>query len=314
MVQVGGQEDFIFTDETTYGDGGDFTTSKRRIGQNPKLLNPNFSQSYRLTYGGAMKPQKKVVGEKDYRFYLEFAVDSWQFMKYLTNVSTETGSDPYTHTLTIPTEDFSGSSFAFQRIFDSSTAYLHKGVKPVEMSIKFQKGQGEQGFLIVTLNCICQDIEKVDVVNIETLAESSRDLFHFYNARLTTTGNEIVEVNSGTYSFSWGVNNQDTRYANATLSTLIGEPIYTNLSESIQLSINTLNANKMDEFLARTELSGSNQLEFYYNDNNKITFDFEHLYNEGNLPPTQYGEITKTDIVYTPIINNITVIDDIQNY
>ena len=78
--------------------------------------------------------------------------------------------------------------------------------------------------------------------------------------------------------------------------------------------MNNLDDDLMDEFLNRTELSGTNKLEFIYDNNNKVIFDFEHMYNEGNLPPTQFGEVTKTDIIYVPILNNITVTDDIANY
>lgn len=314
MVQVGGQEDFICSNETSYGDGGNFTTSKYRLGVNQKLTNPNFSQTYRNIMGGDMKPLKRVVGEENYQFSLEWTIDSWEWLRFVTNISTETGTDPYTHTLDIPTANFNGKSFAFQRIFDSQTAYLFKGVKITQLEIRFQKGADETGFLTINASCICQDIEKVTPANIETLAENSREVFHFYTAKLTTATNEIVEINNGTYNFNWNVNAEDSRYANATLSTLIGEPIYTNLTEELSLNVNNLNEDLMDEFLARTELSGTNKLEFIYSENNKVSFNFQHMYNEGNLPSTQFGEVTKTDIVYVPIIEDIVVIDDIANY
>lgn len=314
MVQVGGQEDFIFTDESVYGDGGDFDTTKFRLGQNQKLTNPNFDMTYRRIQGGKMKALRKVVGEKAYQFNLEFIVDKWQFLKYVTNLSTETGSDPYTHTLNIPDADFNGSSFAFQRIFDSQTAYLHKGVKIHQFSVRFQKGSDETGFLTIVANCSAQDIEKVELADVETLAESDRNVFHFYTAKLTTDSNEVVEINSGTYTFNWNVNPEDSRYANATLKELIGEPIYVNLTEELQININNLNDDFMDEFLAREDLGGTNTLEFIYDSNNKVTFTYEHMYNEGNLPATTFNEVTKTEILYVPIISSIEVIDDIQNY
>lgn len=314
MVQVGGQEDFIFTDESTYGDGGNFATSKFRLGQNQKLTNPNFSQTYRNIQGGNMKPLKRVVGEKAYLFNLEFTVDNWKFLKYVSNLSSETGSNPYTHNFDIPTANFNGSSFAFQRAFDSTTAYLHKGVKIHQFTVRFQKGADEQGFLTIVANCSAQDIVKVNSGDVQSLAESTRNVFHFYTAKLTTNNNEIVEVNSGSYLYNWNVNPDDSRYANATLKELIGEPIYTNLTEELQTNVNNLNDDLMVEFLNRTELTGTNTLEFIYDANNKVTFTFEHMYNEGNLPATQFGEVTKTEILYVPILSSIEVIDDIADY
>lgn len=315
MTIAGGQEDFIFTEESVHGDGGNFNSTKFRFGVNQKLTNPNFTMNWRKVYGGDLKPQKMVVGEKGYQFTLEWVVDKWNFLKYISNLSTETGTDPYTHTFTIPKEDFSGSSFAFQRKFSSTLAYLFKGVKMTSMTITFQKGTDETGYLRISAPCICQDIEKVNTVDIETLAESTRDIFIFNTARVTTASNEIVEINSGTYVFDWNVNADDSRYANATLKELIGEPIYTNLTEELSLNINTKNSTFLDEFLARSELTGTNKLEFEYDaTNNKVEINFEHLYNNGNLPPTQFGEVTKTDINYVPIINNIVVTDNQANY
>lgn len=315
MVQAGSSEDFIFTTETDYGDGGNFSTSKWRIGQNVRLTNPSFNNAYRYVRGNGMKPQKRVVGEKENTFDLVFNVDRFEFLKYISNISTETGSDPYTHTLNIPTANFNGSgTFAIQRSFSSTEAYLFKGCKPLSLNLSFQKGSDEAGFLTATLRCACQDIEAIAENDIVTEAESTRNLFHFYTTKLTTASNEFVEINSGSYNLDWNVNLQDSRYCNSTLNALIGEPIFTELTEELQLSVNSVNKDFIEEFLTRAELTGTNTLEFIYDSNNKVTFTFEHIYNEGNLPPTQYGEVIKTDVLYVPIISSIVVIDDIQNY
>lgn len=312
---TGSIEDSIFSDEVEYGDGGNFATNKFRIGQNVKILNISTNQGYRELRGGRLKPLRREAGDETTTLTIEFNVDSWRFLKYKLNIQSETGSGgEYTHTLNIPEENFSGSSFAIQRRLPYGNYRKYYGVQPISGTITFQRQEGVAGALLVRLNCIVKKQEPI-TTGIETLSPSTKPLFNYYNTLLHLEDGDVVEVNSGTYDLNWNVNGEDSRFAYAELQRFTAKPIFTELSEGLTLNLTYKNNRFNDMYLSREKLNGANYLEFI-NDRNghKVRFNFEEVICETDVDNTQFQQSFRTDVTFRPILDTVVVEDDIEEW
>ena len=314
MVLVGNTQDFIMSQEAVYGDGGDYTTSKFRLGTSMKLTSPNFSNNWRDIEGGDIQIIKKVVGEKDFKFDLEFFLTDLRFSKYVMNVVSETGTDPnFTHTLDLSQTSISELTFATQWKLTNALAYNLVGCRIIDVSFNWSKpsGEGDEAFIKMKLSLTCKDITK-EASTFETLVEDKTP-FMFNNVKLTTGSSEIVEVNSGSYNLNPNADT-DTFYCNNSLVQTREKPIYTIFTHALNLNINVKDETKFDEFLARLEVTGTNTLEFIRNANESITIDFNKFYNLDFTQPTEFRQVVKSDLVFNGRLNNIVAKDAIENY
>ena len=314
MVLINNTQDFIMSNEAVYGDGGDYNTSKFRLGSSMKLTSPNFSNNWRDIEGGDIQIIKKVVGEKDFKFDFEFLLTDLRFMKYEMNIVSETGTNPdFTHTMDLSSTNINNKTFATQWKLNNGLAYNLTGCRIIDNTISFSKpsGEGDEAFIKVKLSLTCKDITK-ETTTFQTLTEDLNP-FLFHNVKLTIASGEIVEVNSGSYNLNPNAD-IDTFYCNNSLVQTRERPIYTIFTNALNVNINVMDESKFDEFLARLEVSGTNTLEFIRNANESISITFDKFYNMSYTQPTEFRQVVKSDLVFNGRLTNIVAKDTIENY
>lgn len=311
MVKVGNTQDIIVTEEVVYGDGGNFATSKFKFGSAQKLTSPEFSRNWREINGGGLQSLRKVVGEKGFKFNYEFLYTQAQFLKFVLNTVSEVGTSPTTHTLNIIDTTQPGS-IALQWSWDSGLAYNFVGVVITDVNFTWSKpsGEGDEAFIKVNLTCTAKDVTKAGSVEATVVDDLP---FMFNNVLFTTASNELVEVNSGSYSLNPNAD-LDTFYCNFTLVNTRDKPIYQIFTHALNINYNVKDETRFDEFLTGVEVSGTNKIEFIRSATEKVSFNFSSFYSEGQTPPTEHRQVLKADGVWGAILQDVVVLDEIANY
>lgn len=316
---IGKREKLSHVQETSFGDGGDMSTNGDRFGYNQTFEPGDWSRGWSeiLNSGdGKLTVSDYAVGMKNYPYSLSFDVANFKFMKYVMDVST-TGSGPYTHTFTVP---YSVVSYQLEREFPHSNSdrdiiikLLGNFVKSITMSFEAQTGE-EGGYIRVSMECNAQDHEYI--TSSSDVAALTRELFKFFHARVTIGSEEFKEVNSGEITIEKGINEENFRYANATLNRKIGEPIPGVFRISGRYNIN-LKDDELDKYWESDEpVTGTNKIEFIKNSSDDYAlFEFNNFYLRRVNKPTNFEGPVAADVIwFADEFNTVEVVDDIEQY
>jgi hypothetical protein len=261
---IGPRERIIWIEETSYGTGGTLANALV-IGYNHRITQ-SFNQNFQevLTAGSDDRKVKSLVyGVLSLPFSITYNLENWRFLKYIFDITTETGTAPTTHTLDIGNTLKSFKLEWAKRHTATPQVYLITGGVVMNTRISFQKatGEGQEGFVIVSHECIAQDYTS-PASEQGSISSLSGVPYQFRHCKLTINSSEVVEVNSGEISIAQGITINDSLYANATLNRKIGEPIPTILRITGKFNLNVKDLTYSDLWEAAAAISGTNKLEF----------------------------------------------------
>jgi len=313
---IGIRERFIEAKETVYGTGVALTSAN--IPGNDVIVTEKWTQGFQETLNSGSDSRTvaaKVAGPLSLPYGLSYYPSNWRRLKYVFDIDSETGSDPYTHTLSVGNTLF---SYTAEHAFRHGTAPIilkTTGNVVLKTTINFQKsdGEGNDGFIQVVQDCVAQNFTTPSIQGGSFSV--SGDPFQYRHMLWTLANNAVVEVNNGSILFDQGINLADSRYANSSLARTIGSPVPTIFRISGRFNVNLMDTTYIDLWELAAVLSGTNTLAFEQSGSNKITFTFTGMYVE----PIPTGEtniegIDSADFVFTATGVVPVVIDSIVNW
>jgi len=313
---LGIRERLILATETAYGTAIALT-SAIVPGYNI-IVNPTFTQGFQeiLNNGTDVRTiNSKVPGPLSLAYSLAYYPADWRMLKYVFDIDSETGSDPYTHTLSVGnTLDSFTSEWAMRH---SSDPMIIKTTGNVinQYRINWTKStsEGNSGFLTCTANVIAQDYTTPSIQAGDFTATGTP--FQSYHSTITLNTSEVVEVNNGEMTFTQGLNANDSRYASSANVRTIGTPIATNFRISGRINVNLLSTTLPALWETAAAISGTNTLVFQIDAENKITFALSGIYCEPvPLAGTNIEGVNTGDFVFTATSVGVVAIDSIENY
>ncbi|MHA1347058.1 MAG: hypothetical protein ACTSO3_11730 [Candidatus Heimdallarchaeaceae archaeon] len=313
---IGIRERVITKEETSYGEA--ISLASAVVPGYNVVVNPTFTQGFQeVTNNGAdvRTINKRVAGPLSLAYTLAYSPSNWQMLKYVFDIDSETGSDPYTHTLSVGNTLKSFTSEWAMR--HSTDPMIFKTVGNVinQFRISFAKatGEGNTGFIGCTANVIAKDYTTPSIQAGSFTATG--DPFQYRHSKMTLSSSEVVEINNGEISFTQGMNPNDSRYANSTLGRTIGTPIVTLFRITGRINVNLLSTTLPSLWETAAVISGTNTLVFEQSASNKITFTFSGVYCEPvPIAGTNLEGINTGDFVFTATGVSTVVVDSIENY
>ncbi|MFW6173518.1 MAG: hypothetical protein ACOC5T_07230, partial [Elusimicrobiota bacterium] len=186
---LGTREQISWGDENTFGTA---VTPTEIVGKNVQIQNPNFSKGWidvDTAGSDTREIESKEKGNKLYRFTLSFVPTSGKFLKYssLGNIGTS-GSDPYTHTLSLKNE-VNSFTLEWAKRGNTNKVITLKGCVMKNVKLRFDSEGENGGFIRVEAECIAQDLSTGS--SVTSLSNVSKDGFQFRMVKLTVEGNEV---------------------------------------------------------------------------------------------------------------------------
>ena len=99
---LGIRERFITVEESIYGTNPGLSTAK--VPGVDVIITPTFTQGFQEIKSAGEDNRtitKKVAGPLSLAYSLVYYPTTWERLKYVFDIDSETGSDPYTHTLSV---------------------------------------------------------------------------------------------------------------------------------------------------------------------------------------------------------------------
>jgi len=313
---LGLRERFILSKETDYGTGVALT-SAIVPGYNI-IVNPTFTQGFQeiLNNGTDVRTvNSKVAGPLSLSYSLAYYPANWRMLRYMFDIDSETGSDPYTHTLSVGNtlDSFTGE-WAMRH---STDAMIIKTTGNVinQFRINWAKatGEGNSGFLNCTANCIAQNYTTPTIQAGDFTATGTP--FQSYHSTMTLNTSEVVEINNGELMFTQGMNANDSRYASSSDGLTIGTPIASVFRISGRINVNLLSTTLPALWETAAAISGTNTLVFEIDADNKITFTLSGIYCEPvPLAGANIEGINTGDFVFTATGVSVVAIDSLVSW
>ena len=279
------------------------------VGKNVSI-EPDFSKNWQeiLTAGTDSRDIDSMEkGPESYRFTLTFYPTNWKFIRYGAHGTvTNTSSNPTVHTFTaIDTV----KSFTLEWAKRGATDHVITltGCIITKWTMSFAKGLGAtEGFITVVAECLAKSASAG--TNTTSISVNTDDAFQFRMAKLTYAGSEVVEVNNGELSCDNGIDENDSRYCNATLDQAIGEPIPKVRRYTCRFNINQKDDTYYDDWNDQVVVPSTNKLELIRGTGpaDDITFTFTSLYLQAATSPSNIEGITNVDLVGT--IKSISIV------
>lgn len=313
---MGFRERFIESEETNYGEAVALTSAEMP-GYNLKVA-PKFSQGFQEVLNDGSNDRevvKRVAGPLSLNYKLSYAPVDWRRLKYVFDIDSETGSDPYTHTLSIG--NTLKSYTAEWALRHDSTPIVIKTTGNVVLSttIDFRKatGEGNEGFVMVSQDCVAQDYT-TPALQAGTFTVTG-DPFQYRHLAWTLNTSAVVEVNNGSITFNQGINVNDSRYASSSLDRTIGTPITQLFRINGRFNVNLMDTTYMGLWELAAVLTGTNTLVFEQSASNKITFTLSGMYVEPvPLSETNLEGINSADFVFTATGVSVVAIDSVESW
>ncbi len=313
---LGIRERFIEIVEGTYGSAASLASAN--IPGNDVIVTPNFTQGYQEVLSDGSDDRqvvKRVAGPLALPYDLKYYPTNWRRLKYVFDIDSETGSDPYTHTLSIGNTLLSYTAEHALRSDSAPIIIKTTGnvVKTTTINFKKATSEGNDGFVEILQSCVAQNYT---TPSLQAGSFSvSGDPFQYRHMAWTLASSAVVEVNNGSLVFDQGITENDSRYASSSLNRTMGSPIATLFRISGRFNVNLVDSTYIDLWELAAALSGTNTLVFQLTANNKITFTFSGMYVE----PVPVGEtniegINSADFVFTATGVVPVAIDSIANW
>lgn len=313
---TGFRERFIEAEEGTYGSAVSLA-SANIPGYNLKVA-PNFTQGFQEVLNDGSndrKVVKRVAGPLSLQYSLSYTPVDWRRLKYVFDIDSETGSDPYTHTLSIGNTLKSYTAEWALRHDSNPIIIKTTGNVVNRTTIDFRKatGEGNEGFVNIMQECFAQDYTTPSIQAGDFTV--SGDPFQYRHSQWTLNSSSVVEVNNGSIVFEQGMNLNDSRYASTSLDRTIGTPIPVLFRISGRFNVNLFDTTYIDLWETAAAMSGTNTLVFEQSASNKITFTLSGMYVEPvPLSETNLEGINSADFVWTATGVAVTAIDSVENW
>lgn len=313
---LGIRERFIEAEESTYGTAVSLTSAA--IPGNDIIVNNKFTQGFQEILNDGSDDRlivSKVAGPLSLTYDAKYYPSNWQRLKYVFDIDSETGSGTYTHTLSVGNTLKSYTAEHALRHGSSPIIIKSTGnvVKKTTIDFKKATGEGNDGFVTVTDECIAQNYT-TPTLQSGTFAVSG-DPFQYRHMNWTLAGSDVVEVNNGSLVFDQGISDNDSRYSSTSLDRTIGSPIATMFRISGRFNVNLFDSTYVDLWELAAVISSTNTLVFEQSATNKITFTFTGMFVE----PIPMGEtniegVNTADFVFTATGVAVVAIDAIANW
>ena len=316
---LGQREQIAWVDETSYATlGGNTMSSDGEVVGKNMVITPDESQGYQeVISAGADDREVEAleVGPLQHRFNLTFTPVNWRWLLF-TNFGSvvNAGSNPnYTHTFSL-SNAVTSFTLEWAKRGSPNEVITYTGCIIKRARIRWTKGTGDrEGFITVEAECIAQS--KAIGTSITTLSAPTLSAFKFHQVKLTYNSSEFVEVNSGELLIDNNIEEADSRYANATLSRTIGEPIPRKSSYLLTMNINQKDSTFSQDFIDAVAVPNNNILEFIRTDaNDKVVFTFTNLFLRSPNNPTNLDGVSTQDVVGQPLSVAPVINDQIQTY
>lgn len=286
--------------ESTYGTA---VTVDKIVGLDC-TINPDFSKGWQeiLTAGADnLKVQSRVVAADILPYTMDFTPHNWSWLKYLMAVVDADDSGTKTHTFTIRNTILS-YTLQWQKRHTTNHVITLDGnfVKSATMSWNKATGEGKDGLIKVSMNCVAQTSSQGTVAT--TVSAITDNPFLYRNCKLTLESSEVVEVNNGEMTIDVGITEEDSRYCNSSLDMAIGEPVPGVFRVSGRFNVNIKDSTYYDQWVSEAVLTGTNTLLFDRDGtgNDQILFTFTGLIIHKGVAPTKLeGGATNVDLVWT---------------
>lgn len=269
---IGKREQISWGEESSYGTP---VTPTAVVGLNTRI-EPDRSHNWNeiLSAGSDTRsPDGEALGPKSVNFRLVFTPVDWSFLKYAFNEST-TGSGPYTHSLSVP-NTLNSFTLEWARRGTSNNVVTFSGCVIKNFTVNFERPTGGgEGMISITAEVLAQDWSKGS--SVTSLSSVSKTPFQYRHTKVTIDGVEVTEVPSGSMNIDQGVSDEDSRYANATLDRLIGQPIPKVFRVSGSYMINVKDDTFETLFSNATTVSNC-KLEFIKGVDDKVEFVFSNF-------------------------------------
>ena len=315
---LGKREQIAMCEEDSWADLGTKTmaTDGFIVGKNATIT-PEFSKGWQeiLSAGADSRDIDSMEkGPESYKFTLTFNPTNWKFLRYCAH-GTVTNTDHttyYTHTFSATN---SVKSFTLEWAKRGATDHVITltGAVITNLSISFAKGTGAgEGFIKVTAECIAKSASPGS--STTSISPDTDDAFQFRMAKLTYSGGEVTELNSGELTIDNGIDEEDSRYCNSTLDQEIGEPIPKVRRYTCRFNVNQKDSTYYEDWNDQVVVPGTNTLELIRGSNDKVTFTFTGLYLQSAVSPTNIDGITNVDLV--GIIKSVGIVaeDTLSDY
>ena len=313
---LGIRERFITVEESAYGTNPGLSTAT--VPGNDIIITPTFTQGFQEIKSAGADDRVisgRVAGPLGLGYSLAYYPTNFRRLKYVFDIDSETGSNPYTHTLSIGN---SLKTFSSEWTLRHDTAPLNfrmTGNVVTQSSYSFAKanGEGNDGFITCNESVICQDYTNPTAQAGTFLATG--DPFQYRHLDAVFDGNSVVEVNSGELVFTQGINASDSRYASSSLGRTIGTPIVTLFRISGRLNLNLFKTDYVDLWAAAAAIGGACTLAFTQSLGNKITFTLSNVVLEPvPLSGTNIERVNTGDFTFTADSISAVAIDAIANW
>lgn len=296
---LGKRERMSWIPETSFGSGGTMSSGEI-VGLNAEV-DPGFTQTWQEIFSAGADNryvQGRVAGPLQLPFKLTFTPVNWKFLKYCGYSVVDAGANPYTHTFSISN---SIQSFKFEWAIRHTTPLVVTltGCFVKKATIQFQKavGEGRDGFIKVVLECVAQNYSVG--TSVTSLSNITATPIQWRHTKWTLAGSEVVEINSGTMVIDQSIDENESRYCNATLDRTVGEPI-----PQVHRINGVFNVNMKDNTYtalwdAAAVVGSTNKLEFIRGANDNIVATLSNIRLGEAYPSTNLEGITSKDIPWT---------------
>lgn len=287
------------------------------VGKNT-VIEPDFSKSWQeiLTAGADSRDIDSMEkGPERYRFTMTFHPTNWKFLRYCAHGSvTNTGTAPTVHTFTA-TDTVKSFTLEWAKRATTDHVITLTGCTITNCTIRFTKGFGAtEGFITVVANCLAKSGSAG--TSTTTVSADTDDAFQFRMVKLTYSGSEVTEVNSGEINIDNGITEEDSRYCNSTLDQAIGEPIPTVRRYTCRFNINQSDDTYYDDWHDQVVVPSTNTLELIRGTGpaDDVTFTFTGLYVQTAVSPTNIEGVNNVDVVGTITSVAIVANDALTDY
>lgn len=317
-MYLGQREQIAWVDETSYATlGGNSMSANGEIVGKNMTITPEESQGYQeVVSAGAdsREVEDLEVGPLQHKFNLTFTPVNWKFLLFTAFGSVvNSGGPDYVHTFALSD---AVTSFTLEWAKRGATAEVitYTGCIIKRVRIRWSKGTGDrEGFIIVEAECLAKS--KVLGTSITSLSAPTLDAFKFHHTKLTYNSSEFVEINSGELLIDNNIDESDSRYANATLSRTIGEPIPRKASYLLTMNVNQKDSTFSQDFIDAVVVPNNNILEFIRTDaDDKAIFTFTNLFLTSPNNPTNLDGVSSQDVVGQPLTLVPVINDQIAVY
>jgi len=311
---IGKRERISVVNETAYGTGG--TMSSGYVPGLNVVLNPNWNKNWMEIISAGEDNRyvgERYLGPTALPFTLDFIVTDFRFLRWLGYSSVDTGSDPYTHTLSISNVI---QSFKLEWAWRHTTPVVISlvGCFAMNGTLSFTKasGEGNEGFIKVSLNCYANSYS----IGSSVTSVGSNDLvpFQWRHTKVTLDNVEKTRLNNGDITIDNGINPEEFRYCNTTIDRGIGEPVPLLHRISGRYNLTSFDDTEVDLWDSEDVISNCD-LDFIQSASNKIETSFTDFRIVNGIGSTELEGIKKADIVWNAkSFSSIVVTDSISTY